>query len=248
MADMIGTAGAIGPVRTAKASLWLGLIGVILIAAGAYGAGAGLFPAPVGLLMVLAGFLLGIVGGLAGLIALFRNRRSGQGRRIFVGLLLSAATLAAVGPWIMRLTSNPMIHDVSTNVNAQPEFSVLKLRADNLAGVGTLERWQSLHAATYGDIQPIRLDGTPAQAIARATAIAKARGWEIAVTTPDRLEATDTVSPFKFKDDVLVTATPATEGSGTIVNMRSVSRIGQSDFGVNAKRVRGFLADMKSAE
>ena len=107
MADRIGTAGTIGPVRTAKASLWLGLTGVIVIAAGAYGAGAGLFPAPVGLLMVLAGFLLGIVGGLAGLIALFRNRRSGQGRRIFVGLLLSAATLAAVGPWIMRLTSNP---------------------------------------------------------------------------------------------------------------------------------------------
>jgi uncharacterized protein (DUF1499 family) len=66
-------------------------------------------------------------------------------------------------------------------------------------------------------------------------------GWDIVATAPDklRLEATATTLLFGFKDDVVVRVTPQAQGS--IVDVRSLSRVGGSDFGANAKRVRTYL-------
>jgi uncharacterized protein (DUF1499 family) len=85
-----------------------------------------------------------------------------------------------------------------------------------------------------------------AEAVAKAERLAQLRGWSIAVSDPveGRLEATDTTRFFRFKDDVVVRIRPTEDGSGSIVDMRSISRVGVSDLGVNAKRVRSFLADM----
>jgi uncharacterized protein (DUF1499 family) len=59
-----------------------------------------------------------------------------------------------------------------------------------------------------------------------------------------RLEATDRSALFRFKDDIVLRVRPTDTGEGSIVDMRSVSRVGVSDLGVNAKRVRSFLADL----
>jgi uncharacterized protein (DUF1499 family) len=42
----------------------------------------------------------------------------------------------------------------------------------------------------------------------------------------------------------VVRVTP--EGSGSRVDVRSKSRIGRSDLGTNAKRIRAFLTDLRS--
>ena len=34
-------------------------------------------------------------------------------------------------------------------------------------------------------------------------------------------------------------------GGGSLVDMRSISRVGGSDVGMNAKRIRAFLADLQ---
>jgi uncharacterized protein (DUF1499 family) len=82
---------------------------------------------------------------------------------------------------------------------------------------------------------------SPARAFDLADQAARAMGWEIvSVSPPDlRIEATDTTRLFGFKDDVVVRIMPATHGSR--VDVRSVSRIGQSDIGANAKRIRAYL-------
>jgi uncharacterized protein (DUF1499 family) len=67
----------------------------------------------------------------------------------------------------------------------------------------------------------------------------------ISSQSADRLEATATESPFKFKDDVVIVATATADGQSSLVNMRSVSRVGASDFGLNAKRIREFLATLQ---
>ena len=54
-----------------------------------------------------------------------------------------------------------------------------------------------------------------------------------------RLEATDTTLLFGFKDDIVVRIRPSAGGS--LVDVRSLSRIGGSDFGTNARRVRVFV-------
>ena len=44
----------------------------------------------------------------------------------------------------------------------------------------------------------------------------------------------------------MLRVTPNPNGAGSVVNMRSVSRVGVSDLGVNAERVQSFLADLQA--
>jgi uncharacterized protein (DUF1499 family) len=60
-----------------------------------------------------------------------------------------------------------------------------------------------------------------------------------------RIEATATSLLFGFKDDVVVRVVPAP--GGTKVDVRSQSRVGRSDLGVNAKRVRAFQEKLKAS-
>ena len=84
-----------------------------------------------------------------------------------------------------------------------------------------------------------------AQTTDRAASLARSRGWAMAKVDRNAgiVEATATSRFFRFKDDVVVRARKAPEG-GTRVDMRSISRVGGSDVGVNAKRIRSFLKDL----
>ena len=59
-----------------------------------------------------------------------------------------------------------------------------------------------------------------------------------------RIEATDTTRWFGFKDDVVVRVKP--EGAGSRVDVRSLSRVGRSDVGKNASRIRAYLQALGS--
>jgi uncharacterized protein (DUF1499 family) len=60
-----------------------------------------------------------------------------------------------------------------------------------------------------------------------------------------RIEATEKLPWFGFKDDVIHRFTETDEG--TRVDMRSKSRIGRGDIGVNADRIDNFLRDLSRA-
>ena len=106
------------------------------------------------------------------------------------------------------------------------------------------QRWKAIHRAHYGDLRTVRLAAPPAQTVRRVAALAGERGWETALVDADQVEATDTSTFFRFKDDVVVRVRPA-PGGGSLVDMRSISRVGGSDVGMNAKRIRAFLADLQ---
>jgi uncharacterized protein (DUF1499 family) len=93
----------------------------------------------------------------------------------------------------------------------------------------------------YPDIKPLILEIPAAQAFERALFAAREAGWEIVEANADagRIEATDTTRFFGFKDDVVVRLTPL--DARTVVDVRSVSRVGRGDAGTNARRVRAFL-------
>ena len=67
-------------------------------------------------------------------------------------------------------------------------------------------------------------------------------GWELvaANASAGRIEATDTTFWFRFKDDVVITIEQ--QGSDTVVDARSVSRVGTGDVGANAIRLRKLFA------
>jgi uncharacterized protein (DUF1499 family) len=91
------------------------------------------------------------------------------------------------------------------------------------------------------------LDVPPGKVFNDAQRVARDMGWEIVAAVPGegRIEATDTTLLYGFTDDVVVRITPS--GQGTRVDVRSVSRMGKSDIGVNAKRIRTFLAKLGEA-
>jgi uncharacterized protein (DUF1499 family) len=72
-------------------------------------------------------------------------------------------------------------------------------------------------------------------------------GWQIVTAdkSTGRIEATDTTRWFGFKDDIVVRLTPW--GAGTRVDLRSVSRVGRSDIGTNARRIRRYLDRLQSS-
>jgi uncharacterized protein (DUF1499 family) len=70
--------------------------------------------------------------------------------------------------------------------------------------------------------------------------------WDGKSWTPNagegRIEATDTTFWFGFKDDIVVRI--AATGHGSRLDVRSVSRVGVSDIGTNARRIRKFLKEL----
>jgi uncharacterized protein (DUF1499 family) len=125
-----------------------------------------------------------------------------------------ALVLLASSPFILRLVW-PRINDVKTG--ATPE---------------------------YPDIKPQRFNQPFDKVFEASTSAAQAMGWDIRETDRGQgiIEAIATTPVLKFKDDVTVTVTR--EGDSTIVNVRSKSRVGKGDLGVNARRIRAFQADL----
>lgn len=247
--------------RIAGAALFLSLGGVLAALVAAIGTGMDAWHFRMGFTVLRYAFFAAIAGGVLALVGLFLGWRSGTkgvGRHNALALAVTLAFGLYLGNQIMTARSVPAIHDIATDLGDVPQFRVLPVRADNLETVPDQgrpelealppeERWKAIHREAYGDIKPIRVRWSVPETIARAEALAERRGWDIAfVDAADgRMEATATTFFFRFKDDVVVRARPAPEGEGTIVDMRSISRVGVSDVGVNAERVREFLKDLR---
>jgi uncharacterized protein (DUF1499 family) len=99
----------------------------------------------------------------------------------------------------------------------------------------------------YKDLQPRRYDVPPAMAAQFAAQYAtKNLGWRVVSTDPatNTVEIAVPVWPGFFTDDLTVTATPEDKGSKVVI--RSRSRVGSGDLGVNARHIRALQAGMDS--
>jgi hypothetical protein len=224
------------------------------------GTGWGFWEYTSGLKGVTWAFFLGIGALLFGALFGWRARKAinpPPRKRRWAGMLAALVYVGWVGTFLMAALSVPAIHDVSTDLADPPMFQTLQLRADNwdnipgadddeMKGMTPQQRWVVVHQKAFGDIRSVRIDEPVPSVVAKAERLARDRGWEVAVALPEegRLEATETSALFRFKDDVVLRVRPTDTGEGSVVDMRSVSRVGVSDLGMNAKRVRSFLADL----
>ncbi|MDE2307946.1 MAG: DUF1499 domain-containing protein [Xanthomonadaceae bacterium] len=197
---------------------------------------------------------IGAMGGIAAMavslpavaLALFARHRRYALYAVF-GLLLGA--FAFVPPWLLvrKARSLPAIHDISTDTVDPPRFEAilaLRAKAPNSPVYGGAGIAAKQHAA-YPDIQPLILAHPAAEVLAAARKVALAMGWRIVAEQADagRLEATATTPWFGFKDDVVIRVRPA--GNGSRLDIRSESRLGGSDVGANAARIRRFAARLR---
>lgn len=159
---------------------------------------------------------------------------------IFVGIMAGAPIISLLA----QSKNYPYIHDVTTDTADPPAFvTLLAIRkaSPNGADYGgpTIAAQQ---ATAYPNVRPLVLPMGRDQAYSRVLDAVRAMGWDIAASdaAAGRIEATATTTWFGFKDDVVVRLTP--QGTGTKVDVRSVSRVGESDIGANARRIQEFLS------
>ena len=180
---------------------------------------------------------------IALLLAIFVKPRAGW-RSALVALLIPALGLGYGLYARARAQSIPPIHDISTDLANPPQFSpaLLEARAASHAmnDVVSTPEVAAAQRAGYSDIQPIALTLAPQQAFDRALAAARALGWTITAENRDAglIEANVRSFWYGFTDDIVVRVSAAPAGS--VVDVRSVSRVGLSDLGANAARIRAL--------
>ncbi|UPT62741.1 MAG: DUF1499 domain-containing protein [Hyphomonadaceae bacterium JAD_PAG50586_4] len=204
------------------------------------------------LLMAAAGLAL-----VALLLALLVKPRTGLGKAA-LALVIPVLALGYAGYVRSEAASIPPIHDIVSDADAPLVFSerVMALRAavpganaveadprvpdDDRFGPAAGQSARALQRSAYPDIQPILIAQSPTEAFETALATARAEGWSIGAIDPEngRIEASVRSLWFGFVDDVVVQVSP-TEG-GSRIDVRSTSRVGVSDLGANARRVRAF--------
>ncbi len=235
----------IAVVLTAAAGVLL-LAGPLGYASGVMGLGTSLLG------LFLVGFVLAaaaLVTALFGLIVAWRrpaHLRRGTGRAALAAVI---ALVLLAFPVRFLIDPKPAIHDITTDTVDPPLFvAVLPLRADapNPTVYGG-DAIASQQRAAYPDLQPLLVSEPPLKAYERALAAVRTMGWELVAedAAAGRIEATDTTFWFRFKDDVVVRVRP--EGTGSRIDVRSLSRVGGGDVGTNAARIKAYLDALKAA-
>ena len=118
----------------------------------------------------------------------------------------------------------------------------LKAPADSPNSVSSQAALHASHPfRAYADIAPLAYPGDGAAAFARAVAIVKAMpGTTVVEENPGYAYAQCQTRWLKFTDDLEL----ALDESARVIHVRSASRIGRGDLGVNRKRVEAIRAAM----
>jgi hypothetical protein len=246
--------------QLSRIAILLSVGGVVGALTAAVGSGMGLWHFRAGFTVLRFAFYATAAGGVVALIGIVvgLTRRTGAGKLNVFSLVVALLFSAYLLQLLATARSVPAIHDATTNLQDPPAFTVLTVRPDNLDNVpdeGRPElarldpeiRWKAIHRRAYGDLRTVSVPAGVAETTARAASLARSRGWDIAIVDRNKgiIEATATSRFFRFKDDVVVRIRPDPQRSGSsLVDIRSISRVGGSDLGVNAKRIRAFLADL----
>jgi uncharacterized protein (DUF1499 family) len=194
----------------------------------------------------------GIAAAAIALVGVIRGRLGGPRRgfwRALVGLAIALPVVLVPLYYLMYVAPRvPPIHDITTDTEDPPAFdAVLPLRegAPNPPQYPGSEVAAQQRAA-YPDIVPLSTEMGPDLVFRHALAAAREMGWRIVASDPTegRIEAVDQTPWFGFLDDVVIRL--RSQGEGSRIDVRSKSRIGVSDLGTNAERVRAYLDALQS--
>jgi uncharacterized protein (DUF1499 family) len=223
---------------------WLCLILVpVSVAAVRFGivpfsAGLGVFA-----LACVVAALLVLLMLIALLLPRFRDQRGSSLRALLTALppvLLFVTIMGSSGDY-------PPIHDITTDTEQPPEFIIgAAERGEGSNSIAIDPEVIATQREHYPEIATLQSPLGEEAAFTLAMAVSEDMGWRIYNSDPENgvIEAAYTSFWFGFVDDVIIRIRP--DGDGSAVDMRSVSRVGVSDLGANAKRIKAFQAAFKS--
>lgn len=189
----------------------------------------------------------------AATIAIWRTGRRGIGLLLTGGFIACAvlAYPAYLGYQALRL---PALHDISTDIDDPPAFSLSHHALEMRKGFVPLsvpETMRQRQLAAYPNIQPIILDLDMQQAYDTVLHALAARHWSVVEARPPGgrfgLGHVDAIAHgfiLGFANDITIRIRPL--AGQTRVDVRSVSRVGRHDFGANARRILAFTDELKS--
>ncbi len=199
-------------------------------------------PALLAFYLFALGGLVSVIAALTGLVSAARGRGFGAGRAVALlgGMVFLFAAFGAP-------RGGPMTNDFTTSLDDPPAFA----HAATLpANVGRDLAYPAAFADSQreccSDLRAARIAAPPADALRRAEQVARAMpDWQVTVVDEKSgtVEAIAESSVFGFQDDVVVRVRP--DGTGSIVDVRSKSRDGRGDMGVNAARIRAYVAALE---
>ncbi len=231
-----------------KAILALALVAAILLPLGPLATKAGIWGFSIGLLSLAVAMglaALGIIIGVVALIVAHKRHVPASRRPIYLAMAINVAVIVFMGSQFIAAQRVPPIHNISTDVTQPPRFDkVVALRGDTSNPLDLDANTIELQQAHYPWVKPLHSDAGVAETFAKAVAVVQ--DMDMALVNADQeaglVEATATTFWFGFKDDVAIRVRP--DGTGSRVDVRSISRVGLSDLGANAKRIGEILERM----
>ena len=237
------------------APAWLafydGIIALVLFVFGTSGAYFGFLNPFTGFQMAFVwSLLISVIGVIVGLYAQRRYRAPGfeaLRRRATVGLWASALVLVPVLILVARgmIAKVPPINDITTDFDNPPEFVAIEslpataefpMKYDKV-------KYADRQLAGYGVLAPLKERGTAADTFAKVKEVAaQVPSWKIAYSDDATmtLEGYSTSKLFRFPDYFVIKVQPSSDG-GSLIQMRSKSRYGIGDFGINYRRIHNFF-------
>jgi uncharacterized protein (DUF1499 family) len=208
-------------------------------------------------------FLLFIVAAVVGFVVLVLSvlkMSKGQDQDSKALIIAVAATLiplGILGNSIINAKSYPFIHDISTDLVTPP--ALMAAEADRIAGDHPVSyegpELAALQQTGYPDLSSLVVVDKPLVVFNKARSVVVQSGWQILAENntdlPYTLEAVDTSLLFGFKDDVVIRIKETMkdgQASGSLIDVRSMSRQGKSDLGVNAKRIIELLNQLQAVQ
>ncbi len=201
-----------------------------------------------GLAPVAAAYGVALLALLLSLMAFARIWQSGHRG---VGMAAGAFLMGVL--MLFRLVTLPALADISTDIDDPPAFSRSRVALD--ARVGRVppdvpaER-RRLQRRAYPKTVPIVLEVPAETAFDIARRAALARGWQVLEATrpggrsgAGRIEAVARARLLRTAEDITIRIRPRADGSR--IDIRSASRIGPHDLGVNAARIAAFAEEVE---
>ncbi|WP_336799368.1 DUF1499 domain-containing protein [Kaistia sp. MMO-174] len=168
--------------------------------------------------------------------------------RALAGSLLAALVLVMPGLVIEEMIRLPRLADISTDTSDPPAFGPTVGMAHPLPDAAD----NAEQAKAYPDILPRHYPVSPPRVFDAVMTLVGSRGWKVGTANAPDAENADASVDAVAK--TLVLALPAdvairilADDDGSLVDMRSASRIGSHDLGDNARRIRSFFEDLDAA-
>ncbi len=221
---------------------WLGLAGAAAVVLGPLLGWLRVLPGDLAFRVYGLGGLVAVLAGLSALVQAARGRGFGRGRTLALLAGMIFIVTAATGG------SGPMTNDFTTSLDDPPLFeNALTIPANQGRDMSHKAEDAAIQREWYPDLAPMEISMPVGKAFELALRAARTMpDWDVVWNDPTsgRIEAVAETRVFGFKDDVAIRV--RSDGSGSLIDVRSKSRDGKGDLGANEARIRAYLAAVEN--